>query len=189
MASTLVGIFLGPRPNIDDVRSFIRKKWALKGKVTVLAMAKGFMSFEFSCLEDLSSILCEGQWGIGRSTLVLQKWSSNMNLNDSFLMQAPVWVRLPEFPLEFWNEDVFVGLASTFGELLSTDPITASKRHLKFSRICIGVREGIDMPAFMAFHSKLGVHNQKLVYETIPFTYFLCLKADHKANQCPKAEK
>ena len=46
MASTLIGKFLGPRPNIDDVKTFIRKKWALKGQVLVTAMAKGFMSFD-----------------------------------------------------------------------------------------------------------------------------------------------
>lgn len=82
-----------------------------------------------------------------------------MNLNDSFLTQAPIWVRLPEFPLEFWNEDVFVGLVSTFDELLSIDPIIASKHCLKFSRICIGVKEGTNMTVSVAFHSKLGVHN------------------------------
>ena len=71
MASTLVRRFLGPRPNIDNVRSFIKQKWALKGQVSVTEMAKGFMSFDFSCMEDLANILCEGQWAIGRSTLVL----------------------------------------------------------------------------------------------------------------------
>ena len=104
-------------------------------------MAKGFMSFNFTCSEDLASILSEGQWAIGRSSLLLQKWSSGMSLNDSFFAQAPVWVRLPELPLEYWNEDVFGGIARTFGELLSMDLITASKRHLNFASICIGVRE------------------------------------------------
>ena len=61
----------GPRPNIDVVRSFIKKKWALKGQVLVTAMAKGFLSFEFTYMEDLSNILCEGQWVVGHSTLVL----------------------------------------------------------------------------------------------------------------------
>ena len=65
MASTLVGRFLGPRLNIDDIRLFIKQKWALKGQVSVMAMAKGFMSFYFTWLEDLASILCEGQWAIG----------------------------------------------------------------------------------------------------------------------------
>ena len=45
------------------------------------------------------------------------------------------------------------------------------------------------MPEFIALHSKLGVHNQKIIYETIPFACFLCLKAGHKAHQCPNEAK
>lgn len=83
MASTMVGKFIRQRPNIDIVRTFTQKKWNLKGQVTVTAMAKGILCFDFSCNEDLSNILCEGPLVIGRSTLVLQKWSSKLDLNDS----------------------------------------------------------------------------------------------------------
>ena len=69
------------------------------------------------------------------------------------------------------------------------DLITASKKCLNFSHIYIGIREGKDMPETMAFHSKLGVHIQKLIYETIPFAFFLFLKVGHKAHQCPRVEK
>ena len=77
---------------------------------------------------------------------MLQKWSSKLDLNESLFQQAPVWVSLPELPLEFLNEDVFLGVPSSFGELLSIDPITTSKSRLTYARICIGVREGDDMP-------------------------------------------
>ena len=109
-------------------------------------------------------------------------------MNESFFLQALVWVRLLELPLEFWNEDVFVGVARSFGMLLSIDLTTASKRCLSYAHICIGVGEGVDMPEVVTFHSKLGVHNQKLIYETIPFACFHCLKSRHKANQCPKSK-
>ena len=124
-----------------------------------------------------------GYWSLHPSTLEV------VNLNDSFIVQALVWVRLHELPLDFWNEDIFVGLARTFGELLSTNPNIASKCHLNYPCLCIGVREGIDMPETMAFHSKLGVHIQKMIYETVPFAFFLYLKAGHKASQCPKVDK
>jgi hypothetical protein len=64
-------------------------------------MAKGFLAFEFSCKEDMTSILSNGPWRFGRFILVLQKWSSNLDFNESFYQQAPVWVRLPELPLAF----------------------------------------------------------------------------------------
>lgn len=103
MASMLVGKFMGQRPNLDVVHSFTLRKWHLKGQVSVTVMEKGFLSFDFTCNEDMANILCEGPWRIGRATLVLQKWSSKLDLNKSFFQQAPVWVRLPELPLEFWN--------------------------------------------------------------------------------------
>ena len=60
MASTLVGKCIGPRPNIDVVREFIKKKWVLKGQVSITSMAKGMLSLDFTCLEDISPILCDG---------------------------------------------------------------------------------------------------------------------------------
>ena len=92
MASTLVGKFVGQRPNIDVFRDFARKKWHLKGQVPITAMAKGFLAFDFSCKEDMSHVLSESPWSFGRSSLILQKWFSKMDLNESFFQQASVWV-------------------------------------------------------------------------------------------------
>lgn len=92
---------------------------------------------------------------IGRSTLVLQKRTLKIDLKDSFFVQAPVWVRLLAFPLEFWNEDVFVGVEKSFSEILSIDLIMTSRRRLTYARICIIVREGDDMPKVVCFHFKL----------------------------------
>ena len=102
-------------------------------------MAKGFMIFEFSCLEDYAKILCAGNWCLDRSTLILQKWTSNLDLNNDFLTQAPVWIRLPKIPLEYWHEDVFNGIARSFGELLSIDHVTATKKRLTYARIYVGL--------------------------------------------------
>ncbi|XP_059073640.1 uncharacterized protein LOC131874332 [Cryptomeria japonica] len=125
---TLVGNFLGSRPNIDIVRAFAKHKWALKGQVEITTMSKGALSLAFSCKEDMSRVLCDGPWLIGKSTLALKKWAPKMDLNESCFVQAPVWVRLSGLPLEFWVEDVFKGIASSFGELLSMDPITMARR-------------------------------------------------------------
>ena len=53
MASTLVSKFIRQRPNINIVKSFMKKKWNIKGQVTVTMMDRGFLSFKFSYNEDL----------------------------------------------------------------------------------------------------------------------------------------
>ncbi|XP_057842939.2 uncharacterized protein LOC131052042 [Cryptomeria japonica] len=185
MALTLVGKNLGPRPNIDIVRVFAKCKWALKGQVEVTTMSKGALSMSFSCEEDMLRMICDGPWLIRKSTLALQKWSPKMDLNESFFVQAPVWVRLPSLPLEFWVEDVFKGIASSFGELVSMDPITAFRRRFTFARICVGVMQGTNMPLSIEINSRLGKWVQPMEYESVPFACFHYKKLGHMAKEIP----
>ncbi|GLJ49292.1 hypothetical protein SUGI_1041820 [Cryptomeria japonica] len=119
-------------------------------------MPKGALSLAFSCKEDMSRVLCDGPWLIGKATLALQKWAPKMALNESFFVQAPVWVRFPWLPLELWVEDVFKGIANSFGELLFIDPITEASSRLTLARICIGVTQGTVMPLSIEINSRLG---------------------------------
>ena len=68
-----------------------------------------------------------------------------------------MWVKLLGMPLEFWVEDVFQGIASTFEELLSMDLFIVSRRRLAYARICVGVIQGVDMLDSITLQSKLGV--------------------------------
>lgn len=43
MTLSLVGKFVGPRPNIEDVRSFVKRKWRMTGQVEVSALPRGFL--------------------------------------------------------------------------------------------------------------------------------------------------
>ena len=71
MDSTLVGRFIGARPNIEDVRAFVQRKWCLKGQVDISAMANGCLSFYFSYDEDKRDILCCSPWVMGKHTMLL----------------------------------------------------------------------------------------------------------------------
>ncbi|XP_059068506.1 uncharacterized protein LOC131859012 [Cryptomeria japonica] len=108
-----------------------------------------------------------------------------MDLNESFFVQALVWFRLSGLPLEFWVEDVSKGIYSSFGELLSMDPITAARRRLTFARIYVGVMQGTDMPLSIEINSRLGKWNQPLEYESVPFACFHCKKVGHTARKYP----
>ena len=110
-------------------------------------------------------------------------------MKESFFVQARIWVRLLELLLEFLNVEVFAGVTRSFGVLLPIDLTIASKRCLTYACICIGVAEGVDMLEVVTFHSKLGVHNQKLIYETILFACFHCLKYRHKASHYPNSKE
>ncbi len=71
MDLTLVRRFSCTRPNIEYVRAYVRKKWSLQSQVDIIALAKGCLSFIFSCEEDKRDILCCSPWVLGKHTLVL----------------------------------------------------------------------------------------------------------------------
>lgn len=60
MTISLVGKFVGPGPNIEVVRSFVKRKWRVKGQVDVSALSRGFFVFSFSCGADLEMALSGG---------------------------------------------------------------------------------------------------------------------------------
>lgn len=93
-------------------------------------MQNGFFLFNFNCKEDLNLVLCGGPWSFGKSSLTIKKWEPNMVLSNSFFLTTPIWARLPGLPLEFWHEDIFKGIAISFGELVALDNATATRSKL-----------------------------------------------------------
>lgn len=79
MELVLVGNFVGPRPNIESVREWVAQKWKGKGQIDVVAMGNKFFSFSFVCDEDLRSVLAEGPWMLGKTSLALKKWKPGFN--------------------------------------------------------------------------------------------------------------
>lgn len=71
MVSSLVGKFIGPRLNMDIVRTQVRNNCDLKGHVDIAAMPKGSLYVEFSFIEDLKRVLCAGSWSFGCLMLAL----------------------------------------------------------------------------------------------------------------------
>ncbi|XP_059075280.1 uncharacterized protein LOC131875230 [Cryptomeria japonica] len=116
--------------------------------------------------------------------MYIQKWYPNAGREDKFLVQVPIWIKLPGLPMEYWEEDVFTGIANSFGELITIDLVTASRRRLIYARIYVGVGAKTDMPEEIEIESKLGKWMQKIVYESIPFACFHCKKVGHWAKRC-----
>ena len=95
MDFTLVGKFLGARPDLDSLRSMIKQKWVIRGEVDIAPMSNGFFSFIFNCKEDLNMVLCGEPWSFGKCSLTIKKWEPNMDLSDSFFLTTPIWARIP----------------------------------------------------------------------------------------------
>ena len=62
MDFTLVGKFLGARPDLESLRKMVKRKWSIRGVVDIAPMLNDFFSFIFNCIEDMNMVLCGGPW-------------------------------------------------------------------------------------------------------------------------------
>ncbi|XP_059064352.1 uncharacterized protein LOC131856544 [Cryptomeria japonica] len=152
-------------------------------------MSNGFFSFSFVCEEDLRFILAGGPWMLGKSLLALKKWELGFNPKEWKCNEAPIWVWLSSLPFEYWGEEIFVGIAACFGELLLVDSMTFSKRCLVYARICVNVKQSSNLPNEIKMLSKLGRWVHKVEYESFPFAFFHYKKVGHWAREFPSKPK
>lgn len=67
---------------------------------------------------------------MGINGLCLKNWSLRFNpLSDDSIM-FPIWVRLLGPLLEFWDEEVFVLIANSFGQYFTANKVTKFKKRL-----------------------------------------------------------
>lgn len=66
-------------------------------------MPGGLFLSKFTTEEALIFVL-SGSWAYEKHILTLAKWKPGFNPLDELNRMAPVWVRLPSLPLEFWDE-------------------------------------------------------------------------------------
>ncbi|GLJ49043.1 hypothetical protein SUGI_1034590 [Cryptomeria japonica] len=102
----IVGHFFSFRPSIDMVRRWAESCWKLKGSLEVSSMPGGLFLFKFNTDEDLIYVL-SGSWAYGKHFLTMAKWKPGFDPSAELNHMAPVWVRLPGLPLEFWDEQIF----------------------------------------------------------------------------------
>lgn len=174
-----MGKFLAPRPKIEEVFSWVHKKWVLKGQVEVVSMAKGFFSFSFSCDEDLRLVFSKAPRVFGHLTLVLHPWDPGMDLSKFMFHFAPIWLKLPNLLLEYWDEEVFKVVANYFGHLVSIDEATLFGRCMVASKLCVMIDHGAQVPNFFHLNLKVGSWKQYVVFEFFPIVCFKCKNLGH----------
>ena len=91
-----------------------------------------------------------------------------MVLSDSFFLTTPIWARLPGLPLEFWQEDIFKGITSSFRELVALDYATATISKLQTAGLYVKVADLNHLPDKVELISKIGKTMQEITFEDLP---------------------
>ncbi|GLJ38444.1 hypothetical protein SUGI_0782880 [Cryptomeria japonica] len=138
-------------------------EWGTSGKETLRQIKKGFGDLTTIRLigtlnriwkdaqifgEQALFLSLSGPVFINRGPYILDgievhiiDWQPNFNSRTYVLLDSKVWIRLYNYPLDYWHIDVIKDICKNLGTFVSTDDILEDKLWGSFLRICISTNQ------------------------------------------------
>jgi len=180
----LVGQFTGRFPGMDAVRT-IREGWKVECKHWV--HRSGWIVFKFTSEEDRLSVLNGGPYFIYGRSLMLKNMPRCFRFGGEEFATVPVWVQLPDLPLDCWNARALSKIASRIGKPITTDRMTLTKERLSFARVMVEVDASKELVSSLEIKLPTGdIYDQLVVFEDTPKYCKKCKVFGHIESACSK---
>jgi hypothetical protein len=106
----------------------------ISNSVTFYAIGRGFFLFEFISKEDWDLIFRSGPYFMGPQGLYLNCWTPDFNPVVDVPKAIPVWVRLPNLSIHYWNPSSLQTIGNMLGTFIDkSDP----KEQYYCTQICV----------------------------------------------------
>ncbi|XP_059441719.1 uncharacterized protein LOC132174022 [Corylus avellana] len=164
-------------------------KWA-SSLVEVFLLENGLYLFKFADEKTRDEVMEARVWHMANKPLILRKWTPGMQLLNISLSSVPVWIKLHNLPIEFWNATCLSYVASGVGKPICADSVTEEQLRLGFARVLVEVDMNYVFPKEIEI---VGVDGGRVVVGIeYPWLLVKCKKCKlfgHLSHTCTKVEK
>ncbi|KAI0526839.1 hypothetical protein KFK09_002431 [Dendrobium nobile] len=166
----------------------LRRQWNGFGKFHLTGLGRGWMLCSFEDPAAVENILSGGPWWVRGQVVGLDKWSTSFNPNSLKGISAPVWIRLPNLPLQCWDEVNICRITLMVGKpfLLDGNMFQWSRR--EFARICVRIHLDIKLPKGIWVEGISGKFFQAVEYESLSKICEECGRIGHVVNNCSEVK-
>ncbi|CAI9274222.1 unnamed protein product [Lactuca saligna] len=159
--TTLYGYFIDKHVNFFNVNKFAHNMWKKYGLEEVMVNDEGIYFFRFSTEQGMISVLEGGVWMIFYSALVVRRWTTGVSSAKDQHDKVPVWVKIYNVPLEYWNGTGLSHIAWEIGKPLDVDAHTAKMCQEHWGRPAF-MRVLIEMSAAKEWLKEVHVYSSDL---------------------------
>ncbi|KAL0919939.1 hypothetical protein M5K25_009030 [Dendrobium thyrsiflorum] len=181
---TLIGSLLGRRIPFWVVKADLLKRWGPRGLTRVSPLGMDCFLCWFASEEARNEILLGGPWFVAGHIIGLDRWSPSLSVSSLRGFSSPVWIRLPNLPLEYWDNINLGRLASAVGEPLFMDGLTSEFHRCAYARLCVRLDLGRPLPTGIWAEGFHGRFFQPVHYEGIPSLCQSCGRIGHNSVKC-----
>ena len=136
-------------------------------------------------MEDFDRVLKNDPWFIGKHYLTIRPWQRNFKPSTANCSSVAVWARLPELPIEYYEESVLQSIGCDIGPVLKIDAQIATESRGRYARICVQIN--LNDPLIRAV--RLDNFYQSVIYEGLHLLCFSCGHLGHRKGNCPYSIK
>ncbi|XP_057452053.1 uncharacterized protein LOC130743847 [Lotus japonicus] len=148
--NSLIVKLLGKRIGLNLLKDRLGKLWQLSGEIDVIDLDYEFFVVRFSNRIDYAHAFSGGPWVIMGHYLVVQQWRPMFIPSKGELTRVAVWLRIPGFPVECYDQEVLQEIGKNVGRFVKVDDYTwktmagkgqsgTTAERAKFARICVEV--------------------------------------------------
>lgn len=164
----------------DFLKIELGKLWQTKGTMNLICLGKGFYSYKCSSGEEKSKILVGGPWFLMGHLVWVQPWCPGFQPSTSQIKQFPVWIQLPELPMEFFRRELLQKIGDGVGKTLKVDSHSVDGGRRRYAAVCTLVQEHKRLPKRIY----IGGHVQPLTYVEGPWWCTSCNQVGHGSKNC-----
>ncbi|KAI0529187.1 hypothetical protein KFK09_001734 [Dendrobium nobile] len=131
---------------IQLIAAELRRQWLKFGKFHLTILGLDSVLFSFFSEEAMENVLSRGPWFVNGHIIGLDNWNFDFNPNSLKGLSSPIWIRMPNLSVYYWDEINVSRIASSIGEpiFINGDMFQWGRR--EFARICIHIQPNLQLP-------------------------------------------
>ncbi|GLJ36750.1 hypothetical protein SUGI_0740100 [Cryptomeria japonica] len=128
----------------DSFESWCRAQWGKDININILP--NDFYMIEFMSDKEQWQAKNRGPYILDGIEVHIIDWQPNFNPRTYVLPDSKVWIRLYNFPMNYWHIDVIKDICKNLGTFVSANEILEDKLWGSFLRICISTNQINNIP-------------------------------------------
>nr|XP_009801325.1 PREDICTED: uncharacterized protein LOC104247078 [Nicotiana sylvestris] len=96
--------------------------------------------------EENERVLMNGPYTINNRPVIMRQWSENFYFNEEVLRTIPLWIKLPNLPLNLWSNQALRKIGSGLGKLIYANACTTIAERISYARILIEMEVTRPLP-------------------------------------------
>lgn len=185
-SNSMIFYVIGMKPTLAAVYRFVSYNWNYVSKPKIFMHDDGYFIISFESAKDLHEILYSGPHMFFGKPTITKIWSPNFNLHEEVLKSVPLWVKLPNLPLNCWSKKCLSRITSVIGEPVCADECTTRQLRISFARVLVDIDVTKELPNSIRIVDPNGNQfDQVVIYEWIPPFCKTCNRVGHDCSKPP----